>query len=508
MNNGKICVSVCAETAEEFIEQIRRAESLANVIELRFDCLKNIELEKLWSKIKQIRQSFDGKLLATFRPIEQGGKGNFTFAEREEFWFDFHVSEFVDWADFEIDFSEENINKCCRKTLDKVIKSFHDFNKLPTNLNEIYNRISANSKLLKIAIQIDDITDSIAIWKLLERAKKENKQIIPIAMGEAGKWTRILGLAYGAFMTYAALDTGRETAPGQISAKDLIETYRVRELTEKIEIYGIIGNPVSHSLSPFMHNAAFKFHNVNAVYIPFEVKSLDEFIKRFIKKETREIELNIKGFSVTIPHKTEIVKHLDFIDENAKAIGAVNTVKIENGKLYGYNTDAQGFIEPLKNSYGDLDNAKIAVFGAGGAARACVYALEKENAKVTIFARNIKKAQSLANEFQVQSLNFKAQGESYKNFDIVVNTTPLGTNGEFENESSATAEQLKNVNLVYDLVYNPFETQLIKEAKKVFVPTIGGMAMLIGQAMAQFKIWTGKEAPMKEMGAEVLKRLS
>ncbi|MGI8848585.1 MAG: shikimate dehydrogenase [Pyrinomonadaceae bacterium] len=508
MNNGKICVSVCAKTTEELIEKISCAKNLADVIELRFDCLEKIEPEKLWNKIKQIRQSFDGKLLATFRPIEQGGKRNLTFAERKEFWADLHISEFIDWADFELDLPEENINKRSGKTSKKVIKSFHDFEKTPANLNEIYNQISANSELLKIAIQADDIGDTIAVWKLLERAKAEKKQIIPIAMGEAGKWTRILGLAHGASMTYAALSAGRETAPGQISAKDLIKTYRVRELTAKTSVFGIIGNPVAHSLSPFMHNEAFEFHNLDAVYIPFEVKNLDEFIERFIKKETREVELNFKGFSVTIPHKSTIIKHLDFVDETAKAIGAVNTVKIKNGKLYGYNTDAQGFIEPLKNSYGDLGNAKIAVFGAGGAARACVYALGKENAKATIFARNIGKAQSLADEFNVQSSKFKVEGESYKNFDIVVNTTPLGTCGEFENKTPATAEQLENVNLVYDLVYNPFETQFIKEAKKASVPTIGGIAMLVGQAMAQLKIWTGEDAPMKEMSATVLKRLN
>ncbi len=193
MSNGKICVSVCAETAEEFIEQIRRAESLANVIELRFDCLMKIEPEKLWSKIKQIHQSFDGKLLATFRSTEQGGKRNLTFAEREEFWADSRVSEFVEWADFESDLPEENINKCSGKPFEKVIKSFHDFEKIPANLNEIYNRMSANSESIKIALQTDGIVDTIAVWKLLERAKTENKQIIPIAMGEAGKWTRILG---------------------------------------------------------------------------------------------------------------------------------------------------------------------------------------------------------------------------------------------------------------------------------------------------------------------------
>jgi 3-dehydroquinate dehydratase/shikimate dehydrogenase len=370
--------------------------------------------------------------------------------------------------------------------------------------------LKANSHILKIAAQTNEITDSIAVWKLLEQAKSDNKQIIPIAMGEAGKWTRILGLAHGAFLTYAALDTGKETASGQFSVRDLIETYRVKELNEQTEIYGIIGNPVSQSVSPEMHNAAFKFYQLNSVYIPFEIKDLESFLHRMVKKETREIELNFKGFSVTIPHKQAIIEHLDFIDETASAIGSVNTVKIVDDKFYGYNTDAPGFLAPLQNAYGNLENVKVAVLGAGGAARAAIYALKKEDASVTIFARNLEKAGVLAAEFQIEAKELplpQSSSSSFKDFDIVVNTTPLGMKGKYELETPAIAEQIENVHLVYDLVYNPFETRLIKEARKVDVPTISGLAMLVAQGMKQFEIWTDLDAPMKEMSAAALRKL-
>jgi len=503
-----ICVSICAKTAEEFIESIKRARSVADVIELRFDCLNEIKPEILWSQIKQIRQNFNGKLLATFRPLEQGGSRNLTPAEREAFWIHSHVFEFVDWADLEADFSAEDINKFWGKAFEKIIKSFHDFKTPPTNLDEIYNRISAGSDLLKIAVRADDVTDSISVWKLLARAKFDNKKLIPIAMGEAGKWTRILSLAHGAPMTYASLETGKETASGQIAAQDLIQTYRVKELNEQTEIYGVVGNPVSHSLSPFMHNAGFKFHNLNAVYIPFEVKDLDEFVMKFVRVETRDVDINLKGFSVTFPHKEAIVKHLDYLDETAKAVGAVNTIKIEKGKLFGFNTDAEGFIVPLKNSYGDLRDARVAILGAGGAARAAIYTLKNEGADVTVFARNLDKTKKLAEEFRVQSSKLKAKTESYRDFDIIVNATPLGTFGEFENKTPLLAAQIENIKLVYDLIYNPYETRLIKEAQKANVPTIGGLAMLLAQATKQFEIWTGKEAPIKAMNAVVLKKLS
>ncbi|MDQ2746928.1 MAG: shikimate dehydrogenase [Acidobacteriota bacterium] len=405
-------------------------------------------------------------------------------------------------------------------------------------METLYNRLEATKvDIVKIAVQANKITDSIVIWKLLEYSKRKNTEvskslsfwklskhakqkavgIIPIAMGEAGKWTRILGLAHGAFMTYAALDAGKETAPGQVSARDLIEVYRAKELNAETEVYGILGSNTSVSMSPYMHNAAFRFHDLNAVFVPLQVNDLEAFIQRMVKPETREIELNFKGFSVTIPHKQTIIKYLDSIDETAEHIGAVNTVKIENGKLRGYNTDAQGFIEPLLNSCGNLKDAKIAVIGAGGAARACVYALQKEGATVTVFARNLEKSEALAADFDVELQPLSTQHSAldtshsalrtYEDFDILLNTTPLGMKGKAEGETPAVAEQLKDLHLVYDLVYIPFQTRLMAEADRAEVPKIGGLAMLVAQAMAQQKIWTGKDAPLKEMSRAVLRRL-
>lgn len=496
MNNGKICVSVCAETADELAQQIKRAEDLADFIEIRFDCLEKGEFEKL-------DYPYNENYIFTFRPKEQGGKRELSLREREDFW---NSGDDFCGGDFEEDVVENHLYWLYQP----VICSYHDFKGVPENLIEIYERIknvNANIDVIKIAVQANDIIDTIPIWKLLERAKFENQQIIPIAMGEAGKWTRILGLAHGAFMTYASLDAGQETAPGQVSAKDLIEVYRAKELDENTEIYGIIGGNTNYSMSPYIHNAAFKFHNLNAVFIPLQVRNLDEFVRRMVKPEMREIELNFKGFAVTIPHKQNIIKYLDYLDESAKAIGAVNTIKIIDGKLHGYNTDARGFIEPLLNSYGDLKGAKVAILGAGGAARACIYALKNVGADVTIFARNLVKAQNLADEFQVRLKELSTQHSAHRTFDIIVNSTPLGTKGELENETPATTEQIKNVQLVYDLVYNPMQTRFLREAKSANVPTIGGLAMLIAQAIEQQKIWTGKDVPVKEISRAALQKI-
>lgn len=503
MNNGKICVSICASTAEDLINKIKRAENLADFIEIRFDCLNPDEIHKVRPHLTSKKT-----LLLTYRPKEQGGRIKADLNRRIAFWNDFALAKSPDFfVDLEFDVPPQVLNQKAQK-----IFSFHDFSGVPNSLEKIYGQLAVKSEIVKIAVQTNDIADSIAVWKLLTKAKGENRKIIPIAMGESGKWTRILGLAHGAFMTYATLDKGNETAPGQISVRDLIEVYRVRNLDENTAIYGILGNNTSVSLSPYIHNTAFKFHKLNAVFVPLQTHNLDEFMRRMVKAETREINLNFQGFSVTIPHKQSIFRHLDCLDETAEKIGAVNTVKIINGELHGYNTDAKGFIEPLLNIYGDLAGAEVAVLGAGGAARACVYALTQHRANVTVFARDLNKSASLAEEFQITLKKLPQTREQFKktgygDFDILVNTTPLGMKGKFEEQTPAYAEQLKGLKLVYDLVYVPFQTALMTEADKAEVPKINGFAMLIAQAAEQQKIWTDLKPPVTEMSQVAMKKL-
>jgi 3-dehydroquinate dehydratase/shikimate dehydrogenase len=486
-----ICVSVCAETAGELVENIKKAQRSADVIEVRFDCLPPEEMEKVLADWPDTEK----QLLATFRPRDQGGKRELTIAERENFW---QAVGLFNWADIETDMP----GAIKGKRAGKLICSYHNFTGTPENLSDVYEDLkSAGADVIKIAVQTDDITGGLPLWKLLQKAKAEKIQLVPIAMGEAGKWTRILGLAYGAPMTYAALETGKEIAPGQISAEDLRDVYRVKELDEETEIYGTIGFPIAHSLSPYMQNEAFKITGHRAVFIPLEVKDLDSFIKRFLP----ESGLNIKGLSVTIPHKQTIMKYLDEIDETAQKIGAVNTVRIVDGKLHGFNTDALGFITPLKKAYSSLPGAKAAILGAGGAARACIYALQKEGVAVTVFARDLKKAEPLAEKFDIELKELPIT--NYQLPDIVINATPLGTKGETEHQSIIDARQFEGVSLAYDLVYNPSVTRFMREAQNAGVPKVlGGMEMLVAQGAEQFRIWTGQTAPAEEMRSAVLRR--
>ena len=497
MNKGKVCISIRAKTADELFERVAKAEPLSDVIELRFDHLDPAQVDSALDGLPKISKQY----LITYRPSEQGGHRVLPLSARLMFWkravralqnHDFLVDHEAD-IDFPFGFDPQ-----------RTIVSQHFFSDSPSDLRSIYFTFAETSGgIVKIAADCPEITDTLKVWRLLESARIDEGEVIPIAMGEAGKWTRILGPAYGAFMTYAALDAVEATAPGQIAAADMIDVFRVKELDRETKVYGIVAGDTSYSISPWMHNAGFGEAGLNRVFVPLQVANIDEFIRRMVRPDTREMDLNFAGFSVTNPHKQAIIQHLDEIDETAAKIGAVNTVKIEDGKFQGFNTDAPGFIAPLKQLFGDLKDASIGVAGAGGAARACVYALKQEGADVSIFARDRSKAAILAEEFEARV------GETgWSGLDVLVNCTPLGTKGGDEDGTVATAEDLNGVQLVYDLVYNPTETRLIREAKKAGVPAIGGIDMLIAQGARQFEIWTGSDAPVDAMAAAVKKKLN
>lgn len=327
--------------------------------------------------------------------------------------------------------------------------------------------------------------------------------MIAIAMGTAGIATRILGPSRGAFLTYASRENETATAPGQISASELTEVYRIEKIDQQTRIFGLIGVPVSHSVSPQMHNAAFAAVGTNAVYIPFEVHDAKAFIKRMIHPRTRELDWNVGGFSVTAPHKSAVMDQLDWIEPVAAEIGAVNTIVIEDEALHGYNTDARGFIKPLVKKFGDLREARCAVIGAGGAASAASRGLQQAGANVTLFARDAAKAGALAKRFDAASM--KLEEARFVDFDIVINATPLGTAGEFEAVTPARARQLRGARLVYDLVYNPTETRFLREAREAECETLGGLSMLVAQAAEQFELWTGA-APPQDVMSEAAQR--
>ncbi|MFN6963627.1 MAG: shikimate dehydrogenase [Pyrinomonadaceae bacterium] len=507
---GKICVSIYGTNAAETLDRIERARAGADLIEVRFDALDDTEIDRLLDELP----IESDKYLFTFRPKERGGLRPISIGQRLKFWE--RVIHKFNGCDFFADL-EPDILSSVDLQADRTIVSHHDFERTPADLDVTVTALSDLSNgILKIAVTANDICDSIQLWKLFVSAAAADGKFVPIAMGEAGKWTRILSLAHGAPMTFAAPDADGKTAPGQISVEEMLDLYRVGELNRETRVYGVVAGDTSYSMSPYLHNTAFAAANLNSVFVPLQVKDLGQFIRRMVRRETREIDLNFCGFAVTNPHKVAIIPHLDKTDAAARAIGAVNTVSIgDDGRLLGFNTDAAGFIAPLEKKFTALAGARVAVAGAGGAARGCVYALRNAGVEaVTVFARSVERARDLADEFGVTIEELRIAGDErgatdLSGYDIVVNTTPLGTRGENEERSIARAEQLRGVSLVYDLNYNPVETRLLSEAKAAGCATLGGLDMLAAQAAMQFTIWTGlDQAPTAAMRAAAEKKLA
>jgi 3-dehydroquinate dehydratase / shikimate dehydrogenase len=482
VNNGRICLSICRPTADELVTAISSAT--ADVVEARLDCLESGTEFEVVARIAEAVEAGRIKVpvIVTFRPKNEGGRRELSPEDRRAVWE--RVPPSIR-RDLELDLAEQ---------FPATIASFHSFDTADVDIDGIYNALaSTGAEIIKIAIKSDDAVDGIALWRLLQRSTREGRPFVPIAMGDAGKWTRILGLAHGAYMTYASEGIGRNTAPGQFTYEDLDAVYRVKRLSTQTQVYGIVGNPVSSSLSPMMHNAAFTAHGLDAVFIPLHVNDLDAFMRRMVLAESREIDLNFHGFAVTMPHKRAVMRHLHQTDETARAIGAVNTIRIHNGRLEGFNTDASGFLAPLRRRIPDLQNVRVAIYGAGGAARACVRSLLNAGADVTVFARNERAAADMGVEH-------KAWDEFDASFDVIVNATPIGMSGVNFDAKFPHGDRLRNAALAYDLV-TAEKTPLKRQADEAGVPFIGGLEMLIEQAAIQFEIWTGKPAPIDVMSA-------
>jgi 3-dehydroquinate dehydratase / shikimate dehydrogenase len=491
-HNRLICIPITESVPENFLAAIREAELVADAVELRLDFLA---AEGLSQVLHQLRRDIEGigkPLILTFRPRAQGGKRNLTLQERQNFWrmLPREINEGMAFADFEIDLAESFASDS-PIPWQKVICSWHSFESTPENLLEIYQRLDRTQAAVnKIATQVNRIGDCLRLLDLLENRQSAKPTII-IGMGMPGMMTRVLGLSRGAMLTFGALKRGAESASGQPTIDELVNLYRVNRLKRETEIFGVIGKPIGHSRSPFMHNSALKTVGRDGVYLPFEVDDLDEFIHGFVRPATRKIDWRLRGLSVTIPHKTAVIAHLDYLDPIATSIGAVNTIVVEGEQLHGYNTDVRGAMKPLEKLI-ELNSARVAVLGAGGSARAVCFGLKQRGALVSIYARNPDKAQSFAHEFgaTIRPIE-KFEGQA----DLVINCTPIGMRGHSEGQSPIVVKYLKGVKLVYDLVYNPEETTLLKGAEQAGCRTLGGLEMLAAQAAEQFYLWTGLEMP-------------
>jgi 3-dehydroquinate dehydratase / shikimate dehydrogenase len=500
-NQAKICAVITEESVAEARRAIIGAADEADIIEVRLDYLRDFDFTQV-DNLGILLNENSLPVIITCRDFDEGGKQKIDDSIRLPLLVE-GAKKFADYCDIEARYYSEAAK--LSPDLAKLIVSYHNFEKTPSYLSVFYERLTAlPAAIHKIATQPNYLTDTLAIFEILERAEKDERTMIAIAMNGAGTLTRLLGTSRGSFLTYGSLSDGKPSAPGQFSCKELRDLYRIHQLTRDTRITGIIGNPVSHSVSPAMHNAAFAALNLDFVYLPIGVKDFGEFFTRFVSPKSREMKWDLRGLSVTIPHKVAVLPWLDEVHKTAATIGAVNTIVIEGAKVKGYNTDAQGAVEPLEKVC-RLAGKRCAVIGAGGAARAIIYGLMERGASVSVFVRDLNKARELADDFDVECSGIESLANTQA--DILVNTTPIGMHGHSEAQSVVPQSLLKNCPIVYDLVYNPLETRLLKEAREAGCTTISGLDMLIAQARLQFELWTGQIPEAALMREAAIKKL-
>jgi 3-dehydroquinate dehydratase/shikimate dehydrogenase len=402
-------------------------------------------------------------------------------------------------VDLEVDSAEEAGPRVLQKFRDALhaagtalLISFHDFTQTK-NLEQAAARIEAfHPDFFKLVSTAKTLADNLAVLKLIEE-RSLSAQVVGIAMGEEGLVSRVLGPRAGAAFTFASFSDGDETAPGQISSRTLRDLYRIDQLDRATQLFGVAGNPIAHSLSPLMHNTAFRKENVNAVLMPLKVRALNDLLK-----VVRELPLS--GLAVTMPLKQEVLPHLanPVLGRQmplTHRIGACNTLRVgSDGKIIGFNTDVDGVIRPLEKRL-PLKGARVAVLGAGGAARAAVFGLVDKGAEVYVVNRTHEKAVALAKEARAKALKHEQLPKHH--FDVLINSTPCGM--KESKQALPLAENELNAGLVFDMVYNPLETPLIKLARERGIPVITGLEMFVQQGARQFEIWTGKPAPEAEM---------
>ncbi len=488
---SRICAVAASRTAAEMARQVHNGLKETCTIELRLDWLKSdAERRRLlgWLGRQHFRRA---TFIATCRRKVAGGKlaGD---AQAELFWLMEARRAGCIWCDVEVETERELPDQSIREYAvpPRVLLSMHDFDRTPKLPASVSCPSRGEVDAVKIATNAKTIADSLRLLQLARRSRC----FVAVPMGEIGLAGRILALREGSALAYAPI--AEATAPGQISLRELKHLYRAHLLTRKTEVYGVIGNPIRHSLSPLLHNTGYVARKRDAVYLPFLVDDLKDFLRA-------APEFGVRGFSVTIPHKQTILKHLSDCEPLAAEIGAVNTVVVRrNGSLYGCNTDYVGVLRSLEREL-KLRGSRILIFGAGGSARAAAFALARAGSRVCICARRDSAAKELARAVNGEAVPRRALRSEF--FDAILNTTPVGMHPQ-EGVSPLSAQEL-HCGLVMDLIYRPLETQLLKLAKQKGITTVSGFNMFLAQGFAQWEIWTKTRPPEAAMGRAIFSKL-
>lgn len=486
-----ICVPIVGPDMDRALQDIKTCRGIADILEFRLDLIENHDLNRLM-------QAAEGKpYIVTHRSKKDGGQ--FPGNEEERVAVLRQAIELgADYIDIETSTPGELLRSVLEnKGRTQAILSHHDFTRTDDKLEALYELMTQMpADVLKIVTYAQDLNDNLKLFQLLNRARRDEVKLIAFCMGERGEISRILAPMFGSWLTFGSLERGKESAPGQIPAVTLKHIYRVNDLKLDSKIFGVIGDPVNKSMGYLIHNRAFQECGLPHVYVPFWVKSVTRFFPAF--------EAYLGGLSVTMPHKEAIMKHMDRIDPLAQKIGAVNTVVREGGEWVGYNTDVTGALEALE-AVTDLEGRKVLIVGAGGTAKAIGHGVTAKGAALTLtYNRNKEKADALAKELDAAVVSVRDVDGVQP--DIVINCSPVGMAPDVH-ETPFPARLLTPRMVVFDSVYNPIETRLIKEAKEKGCTVIPGIELFLNQAVRQFELWTGKTPPRERLREVVETRL-
>lgn len=475
-----LCVTVKAPTTAE-LRRRRDEVTDADLVELRLDTVRDPNAAGALAGRRR-------PVIITCRPSWEGGRFTGSEEERRRILGDAVAlgAEYVD-VEWRARFDDLVTHAGGRR----IVLSFHDFDGMPADLTgRVQAMRSTGAEVVKIAVTTKQLGDCVPLLDLGAQAGRGGGLVV-IGMGEHGLATRVLASRFGSLWTYA----GGERQAGQVAASTLVNDYRFRTLNESTDLYGLVGFPILHSVSPAMHNASFAAARLDAVYLPFPAVSAEDFV-------TFGKAFGIKGASITVPHKVSLFDYVDEVYSVARRVGAINTIRAIEGRWIGGNTDVEGFLRPLTERV-SLRGLRVAVLGAGGAARAVAVGLAPSGCQLRVHARNRQQAEDVAMLASAEPGPYPPEPGSW---DMLINCTPIGMYPRVD-ETPIEAEQLTG-RYVYDLVYNPTVTRLLRDATRAGLQTIGGLDMLVAQAQEQFQWWTGSRPPAGAMREAALKRLA
>ena len=486
-----ICIPIVGPSMSKAQEQIESALVIADILELRLDLIVSPNLGALLA-------SSTLPVIVTNRSKHDGGQYKGLDEDRLQSLRD-ALKAGADYVDIEVSTPREYLQPFLEESEPaNIILSYHDFSHTSEDLNPVYETMcEMPGEIVKIVTYARDLSDNLKMFELLKRAKSEKQKLIGLCMGDLGEISRILSPLFGGYLTFGSLETGQESAPGQIPAKTLKDIYRINAERSDFKIYGVIGNPVSKSLGYLVHNRAFQEKGSPDIYVSFLVDNVEKFFNSF--KDF------FSGLSVTMPAKEKIMPLLDRIDETAQKIGAVNTVVKEGSAWVGYNTDCSGAISALE-ACTSLQGKNVLILGSGGTAKAIGYGVKEKGGKLTVtYNKNKERGESLSKELDCELAHARDAG--MRAIDVLINCSPVGMSPNIT-ESPFLARDFKEGMVVFDSVYNPLETRLLREAKSAGCTVIPGYELFINQAARQFELWTGQSAPINTLREVLLRKLA